>query len=132
MKVYVIGRNRAEMCKIKNKDVEKHFFTSRKMLFKVYADGLTRCRMTKYGYSDGDEEIIMFKENAIIPYHPKNVCYDDWKICAEIDEHKKMLMPRQSPIVLLAKSYKSLSKMFAGSGMLIIFGLLIAWALLMG
>lgn len=115
MQVHVIGRNRAEICKVKNKDVEKHFFSSRRMLFKVYADGLTRCIVTKYGHWKMDEEIIIYKENAIIPYHPKNVCYADWKICAEIDEHKKMLKYKQSPFFLIAKGYKDIKKAMGGS-----------------
>lgn len=115
MQVHIIGHNRAEMCKIKNRDVEKHFFTSRRMLFKVYADGLTRCRRTRYGHPDTDEEIIIYKENAIVPYRPRQVSYLDWKICAEIDEHKKMLKVRQSPLTLIAKGYRSLSKEIGGS-----------------
>lgn len=114
MQVHIIGHNRAEICKIKNKDVEKHFFTSRRMLFKVYADGLTRCRRTRYGRPDTDEEIIIYKENAIVPYHPRQVSYLDWKICAEIDEHKKMLTVRQSPLTLLSKGYRGVSKALSG------------------
>lgn len=126
MQVHVIGHNRAEICKIKNKDVEKHFFTSRRMLFKVYADGLTRCRRTRYGYPDTDEEIIIYKENAIVPYHTKQVSYEDWKICAEIDEHKKMLTVRQSPLTLLSKGYRSIAKELGGATTaLIIMGVLI-------
>lgn len=114
MQIHIIGHNRAELCKIKNRDVEKHFFTSRRMLFKVYADGLTRCIRTEHGHKKSDEEIIIFKENAIKPYHPRRVAYDDWKICAEIDEHKKMLTVRQSPLSLISKSYKSLKKEMGG------------------
>lgn len=115
MQVHIIGHNRAEICKIKNRDVEKHFFTSRRMLFKVYADGLTRCLITKHGHNAGDEEIIIYKENAIIPYHTRQVAYEDWKICAEIDEHKKMLKVRQSPLVLISKGYKSIKGAVGGS-----------------
>lgn len=129
MQVHVIGRNRAEMCKVKNKDVEKHFFSSRRMLFKVYADGLTRCIVTKYGHWKMDEEIIVYKENAIVPYHPKNVCYADWKICAEIDEHKKMLKIRQSPLILIAKGYKDLKKALGGSVVTIGILAILAYAL---
>lgn len=114
MQVHIVGHNRAEICKIKNRDVEKHFFTSRRMLFKVYADGLTRCKRTRYGRPDTDEEIIIYKENAIIPYHPRQVSYLDWKICAEIDEHKKMLTVRQSPLTLISKGYKSIAKELSG------------------
>ena len=115
MKVYIFGRNRAEIGKIKLKDVEKHFYTSRRQLYIVRPDNLTRVFLNKYGHPEGDDEIIVYKENALIPYHPRNGCYYDWKIMAEIDEHKIMLQPKKSPIVLAMKSVKDISKALSGS-----------------
>ena len=130
MQVHIIGRNRAEMCRIKNRDTDKHYFMSRRMLFSVYPDNLTRCIITKYGRWKTDEEIIIYKENAIIPYHPKNGCFADWKICAEIDEHKKLLIGKQSPLTLIANGYKGLSKVIGGSGIALIMLGILAYAFL--
>lgn len=130
MQVHVIGRNRAEICKVKNKDTDKHYFMSRKMLFSVFPDNLTRCIITKYGRWKTDEEIIIYKENAIIPYHPKNGCFADWKICAEIDEHKKLLFNKQSPLTLIANGTKGLSKIISGSGVAIGILAILAYAFL--
>ena len=40
MMVIIIGSNRAEMCKVPIKDLNRHFFMSRGQLYKVYPDGL--------------------------------------------------------------------------------------------
>lgn len=130
MQVHIIGRNRAEICKVKNRDVDKHYFRSRNMLFSVFPDNLTRCIITKYGRWDNDEEIIIYKENAIIPYHPKNGCFADWKICAEIDEHKKLLPERTSPLILIANGTKGIGKMLSGSGVAIGLVAILAYAFL--
>lgn len=45
MMVIIIGTNRAEMCKVPVKDQDKHFFMTRKQLYKVYPDGLSRMRI---------------------------------------------------------------------------------------
>ena len=100
------------------------------MLFSVFPDNLTRCIITKYGRWDNDEEIIIYKENAIIPYHPKNGCFADWKICAEIDEHKKLLPERVSPLTLIANGTKGISKMLSGSGVAIGLVAILAYAFL--
>lgn len=130
MQVIIIGRNRAEICKVKRRDEEKHFFESRKMLMKVYADNLTRCKIYRYGHWDKDEEIIIYKENAIVPYHPKNGCFADWKLCAEIDEHKNLIPSKTSPLILIAKGYKGLSKALGGSMMGVCMLAILAYAFL--
>lgn len=89
--VIIIGSNRAEMCKVPIKDLNRHFFMSRGQLYKVYPDGLTRMRIfDKDEREQESEEVIIYAENAIKPYHPRHVCYDADRILAEIDEHKLM------------------------------------------
>lgn len=90
-----------------------------------------RCKITKYNRSKKDDEVIVFSENGIVPYHPKNVSYDDWKLCAEIDEHKKILDYGQSPKSLMARAAHEVQH--GGLGTLItglIVLLIIGWAML--
>lgn len=90
MKILIVGTNRAEYSKIKPKDYDKHFFEIRRQLYKAYPDGLTRTIITEYGRRQHDEEFIVYKENAIVPYHPRQQQYTMAKIISEIDEHKLM------------------------------------------
>ena len=94
MKVIIIGRNRVEMGTVKTRDLNKHYYMTHNQLYKVYPDGLTRCKIMKYGRTAGDDEIITYKENAVKPYHPHDQIYTAARLIAEIDEHK--LMKKQS------------------------------------
>lgn len=73
MMVILIGAARADMIKIKRKDYGKHFMSFRGQLYKVFPDGLTKCYTYRWGERKADEELIVYKENAIIPYHPRRI-----------------------------------------------------------
>ena len=73
MMLILIGADRAHMIRIARRDYGKHFITYRSQLYKVYPDGLSRCYLYKWGKQAGDDEIIIYKENAIIPYNPKSI-----------------------------------------------------------
>lgn len=91
MMVIIIGSNRAEMCKVPVKDLNRHFYMTRGQLYKVYPDGLTRMRIIDAdGRERESEEVIVYSENSIAPYHCRHVSYDKDRILAEIDEHKLM------------------------------------------
>lgn len=91
MEVIIFGKNRVEVCKVPPKQYERHFYLTRDQLYKCYPDGLTRMRRTKYGHAAGDEEVICYKENAIVPYNIQKQEYTMDKILSEIDEHKLMI-----------------------------------------
>lgn len=88
MMLFVIGVNRAELIKVKRRDFNKHFLVTRGQLYKIYPDGLSRCFVYDNGDRMGDEEIIVYPENGIIPYHPRRQLYTMTKILSEIDNHK--------------------------------------------
>lgn len=91
MMAIIIGKNRVEYLHVKKKDLVKHFFITRKQLYKVYPDALTPVEIYHDGVWVGDESIIVFEENGSLPYHckyPKD--YDMDAILASIDEHKLM------------------------------------------
>lgn len=91
MKAIIMGRNRAVIGKVKLKEWEaKHWYLCGTQLYKMYPDSLTRTIVTKYGVRKTDEEIIVYKENATIPYHPHDVSFSTDKVLSEIDEHKLM------------------------------------------
>lgn len=133
MKVIIIGSNRAEIIDVKISDLDKHFIQSRGQLYKVWPDALTRMRIVKDGEEFESDEAIIYKENAICPYHPRGVPHDKDRILAEIDEHKLVgdgiggIFGRFSFIIKSARStWKSAAPLIPVAGALII----LAWAMM--
>ena len=92
MMVIIIGKNRAEYCRVRKKDVANHFFITRNQLYKVYPDALTPMEVYHDGAWVESESVLVFEENACKPYHCKYPAdYDMDPILASIDEHKLML-----------------------------------------
>lgn len=134
MKVIIIGCNRAEIIPIKTMNQNKHFLESRGQLYKVAPDALTRMRIIKDGKEEDSEEVVIYRENSIIPYHSHGVPHDQERILAEIDEHK-LMGPEPSPLgrampwIKEARgAWGSLVPMLPAAGAVII----LAWALLTG
>lgn len=91
MMVIIIGKNRVEYCRVKKKDLNKHFFVTRDQAYKVYPDALTPMEIYHNGAWVGSESVIVFEENGIEPYHCKyRGDYEKDTILASIDEHKLM------------------------------------------
>ena len=92
MMIIIRGRARAELCPIKRKDQEKHYFNHRaSQLYKVYPDDLHRMTIYKYGQLvKKEEEVLIFPENSLKPDHPRGESYEFDKCAAELDEHKLM------------------------------------------
>lgn len=97
MLTIIRGRARVEVCAIKRKDQEKHYFEHRKsQLYKVYPDDLHRMTIYKYGVMQKrEEEVIVYPENSLVPDHPRGECYVFDKCASELDEHK-IMMPRNT------------------------------------
>lgn len=92
MMIIIRGRARAELCPIKKKDQEKHYFCHRaSQLYKVYPDDLHRMTIYRYGQLvKKEEEVLIFPENSLAPDHPRGESYEFDKCAAELDEHKLM------------------------------------------
>ena len=134
MMVIVIGSNRAELCEVPVKDLDKHFFMTRGQLYKVYPDGLSRMRVYDAdGVEQESEEVIVYAENAIVPYHPRHVSYDPDRILAEIDEHKLMGSRKTVfPYRIYFTEAKSLWREISPLVPFIIAGLVLAYAFIAG
>lgn len=131
--VIIIGRNRAELCKVPVKDLDKHFFMTRRQLYKVYPDGLSRMRIYDAdGNEQESEEVIVYSENAIVPYHPLHVDYSPDRQLAEIDEHKLMgstgstVWPYRIYFTEARNAWRQIGPMFP----LIVAGVILLYALL--
>lgn len=130
MMLIIVGTNRVEFVRVKRKDFDRHFVTTRGQLYKLYPDGLTRCIVTKHGKHAKDEEIIVYKENAIQPYHARRQLYTMTKILSEIDNHKNSI-PKDKwkanigTVGEVASAWKQISPMVP----FIIAGLVLLWAL---
>ena len=98
----IVGKNRLEYCKIKKKDVIKHFFVTRQQLYKIYPDGLIPMDIYHDGAYLRTESVTIFEENGICPYHtmyPEQ--YEQDVILVNIDEHK-LMSPRRSKLSALS------------------------------
>lgn len=86
MMVIIIGENRVELNKIKKKDYNKLFFERRDQVYKVCPDGLVHLRIKDRKGKVTDEECVVFKENASIPYDVlPGVSYRQDHIFEELD-----------------------------------------------
>lgn len=85
MRVYIIGRTSARIGHINKSERDKYFFASRKQLYKVYPEGLTRLYRERYGKVIPPEEIIVYPENGTIPERTNNIDYSADKVLSEID-----------------------------------------------
>lgn len=129
MIAFIVGRNRVEVGKIRTKDLDKHMYVSRRQLYQMPPDTLTRVIRFKYGRRIDDEEAIVYNENATVPYHPRNGDFSPILAMARIDEHKMILSGSQKSTSLLAQ-YRDLRRELAPVLPFLIVGPLIAWSLL--
>lgn len=91
MMVIIIGDNRAEYCTLTKKQEGLHFFKTRNQLYKVFPDGLKRCRIFDYdGLEIKNEEVIIFRENDTHPYDECEVDYTMDRLLSDVDRHKMM------------------------------------------
>ena len=92
MRVVIMGEDRAEFCVVPKKNKEKHFIKIRKsQLYKVYPNGLARCKIDYFGERTLTDEIIVYAENETVPYIIKmGVKYGMEPLLQNIDGHKQM------------------------------------------
>lgn len=94
----IVASNRLEYCKIKKKDVIKHFFVTRKQLYKIYPDGLIPMDIYHDGAYIETQSVTMFEENGLRPYHTRYPeQFEKDVILMNIDEHK-LMSPRRSKL----------------------------------
>ncbi len=85
----IIGRNRAEFDKVKDKDMENRcFFRTRNQTYKNYPDGVTRMDVYEDGIYVRSEEVFIYAENKIEPHNKHKISYDQDDIIAEIFNQK--------------------------------------------
>ena len=96
MLAIIIGKHGVEYYKVSKKDLDKHFFTTKGQLYKIYPDALTPIDIYQNGAWIGSDSVIVFEENGVRPYHCKYPHdYDMDAILASIDEHKLMSPKKQ-------------------------------------
>ena len=132
MMVIIIGTNRAAMCKVPVKDQDTHFFMTRKQLYKVYPDGMSRMRIyDEDGIEQESEEVQAYAGNAGVPYDPRHDSYGPDRSLAEIDEHKlmggsKTIWPYRIYFTQARNIWRELAPIFP----LIVAGVVLLYALL--
>ena len=99
MIVIIVGTDRAELGKVKKSELYKRFYESRMQLYKVYPGSTTRARFVHEDGHEDTDEVIVFPENSLAPFLPRNIDYSQERILAEITTHKFA-----APTGLLGKS----------------------------
>lgn len=90
MQVIIIGKNRVEVCTVKKKDYNKHFFSTRSQLYRVYPDSFVRMKIDYFG-KFSDEEVVIYPENSEIPLdNPNGIDYSGDAFLEDIHIHKEM------------------------------------------
>lgn len=114
----VIAPNRLEYCQLKKKDIAKHWFITRKQMYKMFPDQLIAMDIYHDGAFVRSESVTIYTENATTPYHCKKPAeYHKDVLLAQVDEHKIMIDDKRG---LLAKFTGV--KMEKGQGISIIAG----------
>ena len=100
MQVIIIGIDRVDVCDIKDgffsTKEDKHFLKRRAQIYSVYPEMMRRMRCRDESGEYRTDEVLVYKENAIIPYHPREEIPEDEyaeyidKTLAQIDLHKSM------------------------------------------
>ena len=130
MQVIIFGANRAEFVKIKRADKEKHFVKIRgSQLYRVYPDQLVRMRINRFGKDFESDEVMMYAENEIRPYHPINRDYSADNFLMDIDLHKDMVA---KPSALSYTNAETLFAFLRKNGMIVIALIVVAYALIAG
>lgn len=127
--ILIIGKNRAEFCRPKKKDVDvKHFFVTRNQLYKVYPDMYVRCRRYWCDIEMGTDEFVVYPENGIRPHIQAGAYTNFDKLMMDIDEHKMTStgIGKKPFGVLNSKTVSSLKELFP----FIIMGCVLAYAFL--
>ncbi len=97
MLAVIIGKHGVDYYTIKKKDQDKHYFSIKGQLYKIYPDALTPCDIFHNGAWVGSDSIIVFEENGTQPYHCKYPHdYDLDPVLSSIDEHKLMMPKKKS------------------------------------
>ena len=88
MQIGIKGVDYIYLWNVKKNKQNKVFFRIKNQMYKVYRSELRRMFVTKYGEYDGTDEVIMFIEEAIQPYHPRGMNYDQDATLMDIDARK--------------------------------------------
>lgn len=91
MYVIISGANRVEFCEVRRKnDMNRRFFMSRGQLYFIPTNGMTRMRIIEFGKERPSEAVIMYEENAIVPYDTCGLNYSMDNLLCDIDRYKQM------------------------------------------
>lgn len=89
MQITIIGTDKVYLWKIKPKNKNKRFYKINGQMYKAIRSELQRLYRKKYDEWAPTDEIIIFRENRIIPYDTNNTTsYAQDDILAEIDAVK--------------------------------------------
>lgn len=91
MKLIIVGRNRAQISKVKLKTWEmRRWFVSGTDQYKMPPDAFQRIISTRYGHPIKDDEGMIFHEGSLTPYHCRNQDFSANRLLMEVRAHKVM------------------------------------------
>ena len=85
IQIGIKGTDHIYLWNVKKNKQNKIFFRIKNQIYKVYPSELRRMYITKYGEYVGTDAVIMFLEDAIQPYHPRGMNYDQDATLEDLD-----------------------------------------------
>lgn len=88
MQIGIKGCDYVYLWNVRKNKQNKIFFRIKDQMYQVYPSELRRMRINKYGESAGTDAVIIFTEECLQPYHPKDMSYNQDDILMAIDSRK--------------------------------------------
>lgn len=88
MQIGIKGCDYVYLWNVKKNKQNKIFFRIKNQMYKVYPSELRRMRVKKYGEDWGTDAVIIFNEESLQPYHPRDMSYSQDDTLMDIDARK--------------------------------------------
>lgn len=92
MKVVIKGKEIADMVIAKNSDLDKHFLAIRRQTYHIPPQAFSKLRIMKkranVWIEERSDEVMVFPENCIHPYHSNGYPFDQDSVLAVLWEEK--------------------------------------------
>lgn len=90
MKIIIIRETSVEYIEPKGRDRSKHFVKSWRQLYYTPPNGFVRMNRVRFGKPLPPEEVMIYSEGEIYPYHCKDIPYSMDYLLENIDMEKDM------------------------------------------
>lgn len=95
MLVIIIGKNRAEYCNVRKKDISKHFYVTRDQCYRITPECYRQIEIYHGDAWVRTESVIVFDENNALPYYCKHPEYYEMDARLSAIDETKLMHPKK-------------------------------------